>query len=82
MALQAARMGNWTWDAKTDRVNLPDRAAEIFGVPHDTVVTWSAMQEWLHPEDAASANAAFKRAAKPASNTTASTGSGGLRTAP
>lgn len=33
LALQAARLGDWSWDAASDVVTFSERAAEIFGVP-------------------------------------------------
>ena len=43
LALRVARMGDWTWDATTDFVLFSDRAAEIFGIPVDPPMTWTAM---------------------------------------
>jgi PAS domain S-box-containing protein len=57
-------MGNWTWDASSDLVTLPDRAAEILGVLPDTQVTWRSMLKWLHPSDSARAAAAVRKAAE------------------
>src|SRR3712207_8747279 len=33
LALVAARLGDWSWDAATDVVTFSARAAEIFGIP-------------------------------------------------
>jgi PAS domain S-box-containing protein len=62
LALRAARMGDWTWDATTDFVLLSDRAAEIFGVPVDPPMTWTAMRSMLHPADAQKAAQAVETA--------------------
>ena len=62
LALRAARMGDWTWDATTDFVLLSDRAAEIFGVPVDPPMTWTAMRSLLHPADAPKAAQAVETA--------------------
>jgi PAS domain S-box-containing protein len=51
LALAAARLGDWSRDGATDMVTLSVRAAEIFGVPHDAVVTWAELRERLHPDD-------------------------------
>src|SRR5215216_1619976 len=35
LALDAARLGDWSWDAKTDMVNMSETAANLFGLPPD-----------------------------------------------
>ena len=52
LALDASRLGDWSWDPRSDMVTLSERAAEIFGIPPGPCMTWSAMQELLHPKDA------------------------------
>ncbi|MEK7954337.1 PAS domain S-box protein [Luteolibacter soli] len=51
LALAAAQLGDWSWDANTDVVDLSPRAAEIFGLASGRSITWSAMQELLNPND-------------------------------
>ncbi len=51
IALGAARLGDWSWDTKTDLVTLSVRAAEIFAVPPEACMTWAALRELLHPDD-------------------------------
>src|SRR3989338_4351945 len=51
LALDAARLGDWSWDAATDIVTLSRRAADIFDVAPGPVLTWTAMREILHPDD-------------------------------
>src|SRR5688500_1037306 len=51
LALDAARLGDWSRDAATDLVTLSPRAAEIFGVAADAVITWAELRERLHPDD-------------------------------
>ena len=63
LALAAARLGDWSWDAATDEVKLSDTAAEIFGLPPDTSVTWRQMRELLHADDRERARVAVERAA-------------------
>ena len=41
LALKAGKLGDWSWDAKTDVVTLGFRAAEIFGLPPDVPITWA-----------------------------------------
>lgn len=51
LALQAARMGDWSWDAKTDITTMSVTAARIFDIPPGPYMTWTAMQNLLHEED-------------------------------
>ena len=51
LAMSAARMGDWNWDAASDAVTLSDTAASIFGLAPGEPVTWAAMRDLLHAED-------------------------------
>ncbi|HUR39772.1 MAG TPA: PAS domain S-box protein [Verrucomicrobiae bacterium] len=51
LALGAAELGDWSWDAKTGVVTLSERAAAIFGVEPGPRMTWTDMQALLHPDD-------------------------------
>ncbi|HVF60528.1 MAG TPA: PAS domain S-box protein [Thermoanaerobaculia bacterium] len=51
LALSAADLGDWSWDAASDVVTFSARAAQIFGIPPGPHMTWTAMQELLHPAD-------------------------------
>ena len=51
VALSAARLGDWQWDAATDVVTMSPYAAEIFGIPPGPHMTWAAMRELLHEDD-------------------------------
>jgi PAS domain S-box-containing protein len=51
LALKAGKLGDWSWDAKTDVVMLGTRAAEIFGLPPDVSITWAKLREILHMDD-------------------------------
>jgi PAS domain S-box-containing protein len=51
LALAAARLGDWSWDAKTDGVTLSERAAAMFGIPAGPYMTWTQMQTLLHEAD-------------------------------
>jgi PAS domain S-box-containing protein len=51
LALEGARMGDWSWDAATDLLTLSDRACEIYGVPPGSAVTREAVRRHLHPDD-------------------------------
>ncbi len=67
LALEAARLGDWRWDAATDIVTFSERAAAIFGIPAGPLMTWAAMRELLHPDDRERARLAVEGAI--ASNT-------------
>ena len=51
LALAASRLGDWSWDAKSDLVTFSETAARIFSVPADTHMTWAEMRSRLHPDD-------------------------------
>jgi PAS domain S-box-containing protein len=50
-ALAAGHLGDWAWDAITDNISLGERAARIFGVPRDAVLTFAALRERVHADD-------------------------------
>lgn len=62
LALAAAQLGDWTWDANSDLVDLSPRAAEIFGTTPTAELTWSALQGLIEPDDAAMARSEVQRA--------------------
>jgi PAS domain S-box-containing protein len=51
LAVAAAQLGDWSWDAATDLVIFSPRAAQIFGVVIGPDTTWTELQALLHPED-------------------------------
>ena len=51
LALIASRLGDWSWDAKTDVVTLSETALRIFDVEPGTITTWIDMRNLLHEED-------------------------------
>jgi len=51
LALSAARLGDWSWDAETDITTMSETAARIFGIPPGPHMTWTEMSELLHEED-------------------------------
>ena len=50
VALAAGRLGDWRWDAASDRVLLGARAAAILGLPADTPLPWPQLRSRLQPE--------------------------------
>ena len=51
LALDAARLGDWGWDARTDMTTMSETAARIFGIPPGPYMTWTDMRDLLHPDD-------------------------------
>lgn len=62
LALTAAKMGDWSWDATTDMVTFSSRAAEMFGIPEGTYMSWTEMRNLLHSEDRDRAKLAVEKA--------------------
>jgi PAS domain S-box-containing protein len=61
LALLAARLGDWSWNAHTDVVTCSALAAEIFGIPPRSQLTWTAMRQLLHPDDREAARTAVEQ---------------------
>nr|WP_314547051.1 ATP-binding protein [uncultured Massilia sp.] len=51
VALDAGRLGDWRWEAATDRVFLGERAAALFDLPAETPLPWSDLRARLDPAD-------------------------------
>jgi PAS domain S-box-containing protein len=62
LALAAAQLGDWDWDAASDIVRFSERAAAIFQIPPRPPMTWTRMRELLHPDDAERARVAVEQA--------------------
>ena len=62
LALSAARLGDWSWDARTDVTTMSETAARIFGIPAGPQMTWTEMRELLHEEDREPAKLAVEEA--------------------
>lgn len=62
LALAAADMGDWSWDAATDIVTFSEPAAVIFGIPPGPYMTWTQMRELLHEQDRDRARLEVERA--------------------
>jgi PAS domain S-box-containing protein len=62
LALEAARFGDWSWDAKKDVVTLSETAVGIFGVSPGTNTTWARMLELLHEDDRERVRVAVEKA--------------------
>jgi PAS domain S-box-containing protein len=62
LAMSAANLGDWSWDAATDQVILSERAAAILGIPAGPPIDWGRLRERLHPEDREQSRLAVERA--------------------
>ena len=62
LALDAGKLGAWTWDAPSDQLTLAPRAAEMFGVSSETSLTRAQMRELLHADDGERARSALDQA--------------------
>ena len=62
LALDAAQLGDWSWDAATDIVALSPRAAEIFGIELQPNLTWAQLREHLVESDREPARLAVEKA--------------------
>ncbi|KQP40035.1 hypothetical protein ASF44_09745 [Pseudorhodoferax sp. Leaf274] len=62
LALAAGELGDWSWDAATDRMALSPAAARLYGLEPDSHWTRSAMRRLLHREDREPARLAAARA--------------------
>jgi PAS domain S-box-containing protein len=62
LALSAARLGDWSWDAKTDVVTLSETAARMFDIPAGPHMTWADMRNLLHAEDREKARIGVEKA--------------------
>jgi PAS domain S-box-containing protein len=51
LALQAAKMGNWSWDSATNLIRQSDQAAEIIGAPPGSPITPEELHKRVHPAD-------------------------------
>ena len=51
LALQAAKMGDWSWDSITNLISQSDRACEIIGTPLGSRITPEELRRRTHPAD-------------------------------
>jgi PAS domain S-box-containing protein len=51
VALAAGGLGDWRWDAASDRVLLGERAAAILGLVADAPLLWSELRARLEPQE-------------------------------
>ena len=62
LAISAAHLGDWNWEAATDIITLSSRTAEIYGVPSDRKFTRTHLRNLLHHDDREPARLALQTA--------------------
>jgi diguanylate cyclase (GGDEF)-like protein/PAS domain S-box-containing protein len=69
LAMEAAQMGMWYWESKSDRFVYSEGFATLFGHgPHDPQVDYRTLQARLHPEDRELFDATMRHAVKEGSD--------------
>src|SRR5215217_9631760 len=64
LALAAANMGDWSWDAASDLMSFSERAREIFGFPPGEAVTRTRLRGYCDADDLATAETTIEDAAQ------------------
>ena len=62
LALDAARLGDWSWDARSDVTVMSETAANLFRIPPGPHMTWTEMRNLIHPDDREHAKVAVEEA--------------------
>ncbi|HWJ95106.1 MAG TPA: PAS domain-containing protein, partial [Telluria sp.] len=62
LALSAGGLGDWRWDAASDRVTLGARAAGMLGLPAETPLQWQVLRTRLDEPDRERVRRAFLQA--------------------
>jgi PAS domain S-box-containing protein len=62
LILESAQVGAWDWDLSTGELTWSRRSLEMFGIPHDTPMTYERFLEALHPDDRERVDRAVKDA--------------------
>ncbi|HUH33560.1 MAG TPA: PAS domain S-box protein, partial [Daejeonella sp.] len=51
MAMNSTRMGTWDYNPITGELTWSDECKRIYGIPHDSPVTYEMFHQHVHPED-------------------------------
>ncbi len=62
LAQDAANLGRWSWDLRTQDLEWSDRCKGLFGLPASAAVTFAAFLSAIHPEDRERVDVAVKAA--------------------
>ncbi|WP_207553002.1 sensor histidine kinase [Consotaella salsifontis] len=59
IALDVAKLGNWSWDQRSRLLQLSPRSREIFGLSPSCVASWATQRSLILPEDLATVSQAI-----------------------
>lgn len=62
LALDAARLGEWSWDLVTGRITWSPLLKALYGLPPDAEITYERYLAFIHPDDRARTDFDVKRA--------------------
>jgi PAS domain S-box-containing protein len=62
LAANAAQLGIWEFDVTTERIWLSDKVRQLFQFPAKGEITFSELEERVHPDDRATGDRAMRRA--------------------
>jgi len=62
LAQEAANLGRWSWNLRTQELTWTDRCKALFGLPLDAPVSYEAFLRALHPDDREKTYAEVSRA--------------------
>ena len=62
LAQEAANLGRWSWDLRTQDFTWTDRCKAFFGAPHEAPMSYDAFLAALHPDDRERIDAAVSEA--------------------
>jgi len=62
LAQEAANLGRWSWDLRTQDLTWTDRCNVLFGVPFDVPMSYGVFLSTLHPDDRERIDAAVSEA--------------------
>jgi len=65
LAMEAGRIGVWTWDAASDCIDMDLQIRDILGIPQATRLTPEAFADLVHPQDREQRRTAWARALDP-----------------
>ena len=69
LAMEAAQLGVWNWEADTDRFTHSEGLGVLFGKPRDcSDVGYAVLQDCMHPDDRELFRATFRHAVKQGSD--------------
>jgi PAS domain S-box-containing protein len=64
LAAEAAHLGVWEWETRTNKLWLSDAARKLFQFAPEAEITYSMLRDRVHPDDRAMREEAVRRAAE------------------